>query len=107
MKEFFNVIANTAAAPAFLEYLIKQAFPEEADTLVAALKGGNKDALILNLIDVIKKLIPQVAPHEQQSLTELITAAQTMVGGPNNAASAGAAGEPSAAQPVDGGQPVG
>lgn len=82
MKEFFGVLANTPAAVPFLKYLIKQAFPEEAGELIAALDAGNKDAVITELVTVIEKLIPQLPPNEQQQLQQIIDGARSVVVGP-------------------------
>lgn len=95
MKEFFSVLANTPAAVPFLKYLIKQAFPEEAGELIAALDAGNKDAVIVELTNVLEKLIPSLSPNEQQQLNQIISSARSVVVGPADAGGASPGGNPS------------
>jgi hypothetical protein len=105
MKEFFGILANTPAAVPFLKYLIKQAFPEEAGELIASLDAGNKDAVIMELVNVVEKVIPMMNPDEQQQLNQIISAARSVVVGQSDANTAGPSGEPSAGAPQQGGQP--
>jgi hypothetical protein len=106
MKEFFSVLANTPAAVPFLKYLIKQAFPEEAGELIAALDVGNKDAVITELALTLEKLKPQLPPNEQQQLDQIISAARSVVVGPANAGGVSAGGAPSNGSPNAGNESV-
>lgn len=106
MKEFFSVLANTPAAVPFLKYLIKQAFPEEAGELIAALDVGNKDAVITELALVLEKLIPSLPPNEQQQLQQIISSARSVVVGPANTSGVSAGGAPSGGAPNPGNESV-
>lgn len=106
MKEFFSVLANTPAAVPFLKYLIKQAFPEEAGELIAALDVGNKDAVITELALVLEKIIPSLPPNEQQQLQQIVSSARSVVVGPANASGVSAGGAPSGGTPNPGDESV-
>lgn len=106
MKEFFGVLANTPAAVPFLKYLIKQAFPEEAGELIAALDAGNKDAVINELVVVLEKLIPSLNPNEQQQLNQIISAARSVVVGPADGGAVAPSGQAGAGAPNAGNEPV-
>lgn len=106
MKEFFGVLANTPAAVPFLKYLIKQAFPEEAGELIAALDVGNKDAVITELALVLEKIIPSLPPNEQQQLQQIVSSARSVVVGPANTGGISAGGAASGGPPNPGDESV-
>jgi hypothetical protein len=90
MKEFFEILANTAAGPVLVEYLVRNAFPEEADTLLEAMRAGNNisqeqtSAVISALVEALQQIMPTLPPNEQADLTNIINAAQQLVGASGN-----------------------
>jgi len=84
-KDFFNIVQGTPAAEKILTFLIQRFFPDQADEWIAALQQPDKNAIIEQLVNVLKS-VPQdeLTPEQKQSLGSLIAAAQGVVGDNGN-----------------------
>ena len=76
MMQAWQVIAQTALAPVFLQNMMRLMFPDEGETYASMLQVGNeKDQLLQQLLQVVNSLIvdqqtgqltEEAQPHEQQ-----------------------------------------
>lgn len=96
-KEFFNIIRGTPAADKLLFFLLDHFFPDQADEWKEALNGGNKDQMILTLLEIVKSIpLDELSPEQQRQLNDVVNTAQGMVAASGNGEVPGASGNAAA-----------
>lgn len=80
-KEFFNIVKGTPTAEKILVFLIERFFPDQADAWIAALQEPDKNAVIMQLVEIIKQIpLNELPPEVQLAVRNVVATAQSMVG---------------------------
>lgn len=84
-EQFFNIVRGTPLAEKLMAFLIERFFPDEADKWIAALAGPDKNAIILELINILESIpTDELTPDQQAALRNVIETARSVVDIPNN-----------------------
>lgn len=91
ITNFFALLAGTPAGPVMIETLIKNAFPEEAESMLARISAGTVPpqelASVLDaLAEALQRILPTLPPNEQSDLEQLISVARSMAQSAANSA---------------------
>lgn len=109
-KEFFNIVQGTPAAEKILTFLIQRFFPDQADEWILALTGPDKNAIIMELVNVLTGLMKDIGnalpPDQRAALTNIIATASSVAAPPNDQGILGQPGQGQASQSPAGNEGV-